>query len=136
MKRLIPIGFEFSKYVLVGGICTTVDWSTFYFLCEYLGLTYLIGFPTGFILGAITHYTLNRRFTFSDNSPKTRRQLSIYITIIMVAFSLNFLMMALFIQEGFSKIFSRIITTGIMLFVNFFLHKLLTFNQRLYHRKS
>jgi len=135
MKKYRHLSFEFIKYVIVGGICTIVDWGAFYIFTHLLATSYHIALPFSFALGAITHFFLNRFFTFNYKEKSSKRQLSVYITILILSFAANYGLMHLFVSHKINVMLSRVFTTGLMLFVNFLLHKLLTFNHRLYQPK-
>ncbi len=129
-----PLIQEFSKYVLVGICSTIMDWGSFNLVVVHLHVAYLIGMTLSYTLGTLTHYTLNRLITFNKmKTTQAKKQLAIYLTIVGISFVLNLVLMSVMVS-GFKLplMFSRVLTTGLMLVVNYSLHKTLTFNHRIY----
>jgi putative flippase GtrA len=125
---------QFTVYVMVGGLATLVDWSSFYSLTMVAKSHYYPALATSTFLGTLTHYALNRLFTFKQTACTSKKQLGIYIAIVGLSFGLNFVWMTFFITAlHLHVMISRVITTGLMLFINFALHKGITFNKALYN---
>jgi len=129
--------FEFIRYVFSGGIGTIVDWSTFYTLAIVFGLYYQISLFFSFLFGTITHYTLNKMFTFKCKSKKITRQFTLYSFVAIIALSLSIFIMFILVNVlSINKMLGRILTTGIMLFINYSLHKNLSFSKKLFKKND
>ncbi len=124
---------QFAIYVCVGGMATLVDWTTFYSLTHVAVMHYYPALAVSTTLGTLTHFTLNKLFTFKQSSHASKKLILIYIIIVSLSFGLNFLWMTFFVSFlHLHLMFSRMLTTGLMLIVNFALHKGITFNKALY----
>jgi len=130
-KKLLK--FEFIRYVLVGGLATIIDWMVFYILVILLGLYYQFSLVISFSLGATTNYAFNKIFTFKCKSRKIISQFSLFSVIAVISLLLSmFLMFFLVDIILLEKMLSRILTTVIMLIINYSMNKYITFNKRLF----
>jgi putative flippase GtrA len=124
---------QFILYTAMGGLATGVDWFSFYLLNPVSGISYIPAVTVSFILGAITNYFLNKYLTFKDRTRQIVAQIGIYS--VLCGFSLMCsigLMYALVEWMKFWPMLARIFTTGIMLLLNFFMHKFITYNAQVY----
>jgi putative flippase GtrA len=124
-------------YILMGGTATGIDWLAFYTLNVVGDVSYLWAVTSSFTLGACCNYLLNKFITFRDQTRQILLQLGVYGVICV--FSLMgsiFLMLVLVGWGGLWPMTARIITTGVMLALNFLFHKFFTYNPQLYDRLS
>ena len=120
-------------YIFVGSIATAVDWSSFYFFSSILGADYRLAVTISFSFGATTHYILNKTITFRDRTKKLAAQLGIYFVLLIVTVILSVLLMHMLVGViGIVPMLARVLTTPLMLTVNFLMHKFLTFNPKFY----
>ena len=127
------ISVQFISYAFVGAIATAVDWGSFYVVNLKLGINYKIAVSVSFILGATTNYLINKTLTFKDPTKQILPQVSVYTGVSLISLFFSILLMHLWVDIlNIFPMYSRIITTGVMLFINFVLHKFITFNQKLY----
>ena len=130
-RRLTDI--QFMRYVVVGGIATVVDWGSFYLLAIVLDIYYQASLVLSFTLGVIANYTLNKLYTFRCRSRQIAGQFSVHVVISVVSLLMSMGLMFILVGElSINKMVSRIATTFIMLFVNFLMHKYITFNKRIF----
>jgi putative flippase GtrA len=126
---------QFLTYVAMGGAATGVDWLSFYSFNMLLGLSYLSAVILSFSLGAVTNYFLNKFITFKDKTRQIVAQMGVYAFICVLSLLCSIgLMYALVEWAKLWPMLARIITTGIMLLLNFLVHKFVTYNQRTYMR--
>ena len=124
---------EFIKYLLVGGFATILDWSLFYLFAITLNTHYQIAIVISFLIAGTTHYTLNKIFTFKCKSRKILKQYFLFISTAIVALFLSMLIMFVLVDVILiEKMTSKILTTGILLMVNYTIHKNITFNKRFF----
>lgn len=64
------ISKEFIKYCLVGLLNTLAGISTAYICLNILSLSYLISTAMAYVVGIIVSFSLNKKFTFKDESDK------------------------------------------------------------------
>ena len=120
-------------YTFVGAIATVVDWGSFYVLNLLCKVDYKIAVSISFTVGSAVNYILNKKITFNDRTKRIAAQLSVFA--ILAAISLLMSVFLMFVQVkllGMLPMLARIVTTGIMLAVNFLMHKFITFNRKIY----
>ena len=124
---------QFAVYTLVGAIATGVDWGSFYCFLTLLGLDYRIAVSLSFLLGATANYTLNRWITFQDKTRQIVAQVGVYTAVSLASLVMSVALMTAEVELlKMAPMPARILTTGIMLFANYLMHKFMTFNPRLY----
>ena len=128
---------QFFSYLMVGGCATFIDWGVFYALHTFALLDYRLSVMLSFTAGATTNYLLNRKFTFRDTTKQVGLQVGVYTIVSLLSLALSVGFMWLFVDAaGVPAMLARMITTGLMMVLNFVLHKFVTFNQRLYAGRS
>ena len=124
---------RFFKYFIVGGVATIVDWGAFWIALNLLILNYILSVAISFTLGSITNYIFNKIFTFQDKSKRITSQAATHLLISAVSLMTTMGMMRVLVGNlHFLSMPARIVTSIIMLAVNFFLHKNITFNRRIF----
>jgi len=125
--------FEFIRYVLVGGTATLIDWILFYIFALKLTFHYQIALIISFSTATLTHYILSKKFTFKCQSKKILKQIFLFFMISIISLSISIFIMFIFIDLILiSKMLSRVLTTGILLIVNYLIHKNITFNKKFF----
>lgn len=124
---------NFFKYAFIGGIATLIDWSLFYIFAVKFNFFYQLSLFISFSFASIFNFSVNRIFNFKSKSERILFQFLIYIFISLVSLILNGIVMFIFIEIIYlNKMFSRIATSLMMLSVNYFLNKNITFNKRFF----
>jgi len=130
-KKLIQV--RFIRYFIAGIGATVVDWGTFYILAIVLGLYYQFSLIIAFTFGTAANYALNKIFTFRCQSPKVVAQFSVHIVVASISLLISSGWMFLFVDVlDIHKMTSRMTTSAIMLAINYFMVKSLTFNKRFF----
>lgn len=125
--------FQFIRYVFAGGLATVIDWSSFYILAIVFDTYYQIALVISFTLGTLTNYILNKLYTFKCKSKQITQQFSVHASISVISLLISIGLMFLFVDLlGLQKMISRGIITIIMLVINFFMHKHVTYNKRFF----
>ncbi|MEE9323363.1 MAG: GtrA family protein [Candidatus Aenigmarchaeota archaeon] len=115
---------------MAGVVATLSDWGLFYLLAVFFNVYYQFSLAAALILGAIVHYTLNKIFTFRCKSRAIVRQLSVYAGVIIISLGISSVFMFLFIDIFLIfKMYARMLTTFIMIMMNYLLQKYLTFSK-------
>jgi len=126
---------QFVSYAFVGGLATIVDWGGFWLVQYKLNWHYQLAVIIGFLLGAITNYLLNKFITFRDHSRYLVQQIGVYCVVSALSWLFSAALMYVWIEKlRLAPMLSRVLTSGVLLLVNFVMHKMLTFNRRLYER--
>jgi putative flippase GtrA len=125
---------KFARHTLVGGIATIIEWIIFYLLAIAIGIYYQAALIIAISISSITNYTMSKTFTFKCKSKKIISQFSIFSTIVIIYLLLSILLMAILVESlSLHKMTSKILTTAIMLIINYNLHKHITFNKKLFN---
>jgi putative flippase GtrA len=84
---------QFSKFILVGLLSTTVNYLIFFIALHYFFINYLISSGIGFIAGVFAGFFLNKNWTFDSRFVQTKRIIISYflVYIFSLALSLVFL---------------------------------------------
>ena len=88
-----PLGLrgQLIRFVLVGGLSAVVDLGTYQILMIVFGVPYTVAKIPAFILGTLTAYALNRRYTFRAE-PSWRKfavTMALYAIMFVVQYSLT-----------------------------------------------
>lgn len=118
---------EFLRYIIVGGICTIIDFLLLYLLTSLCGVHYLVSSAISFLIGVVMNWLLCTYWIFSIHRIRHRTaEFGFYVLISLLGMGLNILLMWVFtdvcsVWYMFSKLFAAMVT----LFYNFFARKLL-----------
>ena len=63
----VSIQAQFMRFVLVGGLATALHYAIMILLVQTNRLNVVAASSTGFAIGALVNYALNRTFTFASN---------------------------------------------------------------------
>ncbi|MCK9205393.1 MAG: GtrA family protein [Bacteroidales bacterium] len=122
---------QLFRYGFVGGIAFLVDFGTLFVLTEYIHFHYLLSAAIGFIFGLIVNYLLSIEWVFNNRTIGNRWLEFLFFTIIgLIGLGLNELF--LWILTDILAVYyllSKIITTILVYFWNFFARKALLFNK-------
>ena len=120
---------QLFRYAFVGGAAFIVDFGTLYLLTNYLGIHYLVSATISFILGLATNYILSIVWVFNNSKLQSRFwEFVIFAIIGVIGLGLNALIM--YIATDLCSIhylLSKIISTIIVFFWNFFARKIILF---------
>lgn len=121
---------QLFRYTLTGGVAFLADLGTLFACTEYLKIHYLVSTAAGFCVGLIINYALSINWVFSGRKMKNRfAEFSVFAVIGVIGLGLNEILMYGFTDLlGIYYVYSKLITTVIVLFWNFFARKFILFN--------
>jgi putative flippase GtrA len=121
---------QFSRFALVGALCTGIQYAVLAAGVEWLGLAAAVASTAGFLLGAAVNYQLNRRYTYDSRSSHAVGILR-FSTVLAAGLLLNALFMhVLHSYLHWHYALAQLLTTGITMFWNFLAHRFWTFAGR------
>jgi putative flippase GtrA len=124
---------EMMRYILIGGFATLIDWSTFAVTTKVIGWHYQVAIFFAYSFAGIFHYTCNRFFTFQNESKKYASQIFLYVLVVSISLPCNLLIMTGLVHIiAIDPLYLRMLTTVLMLPINYFLHKVFTFNKKFF----
>lgn len=140
MKRLLKIIFikptnntllQLFRYGFVGGVAFLVDYGTLFLFTHYMGIPYLWSAALAFILGLISNYLLSISWVFKKSSTLQKwQEFMFFATIGVIGLVFNELIM--FTSTDILHLHymvSKLISTAIVFFWNFFARKYLLFSK-------
>ncbi len=118
---------QFSRYVVVGAAATLSHYSVLVGLVELGKWPPVPATLVGFVVGGIISYKLNRRHTFATD--RSHREATWrFAVVVSSVFCLTYLLMNFFVNSlGAPYLPAQMVTTGMLMFVSFFSHRLWTF---------
>ena len=121
---------QLIRYGFVGGGAYAVDFTALYVLTEYLDIHYLISAALGFMLGLVTNYLLSIFWVFPTRSLSDRKmEFAVFAVIGAVGLGLNELFIWFFTENThLHYLISKVISTVLVFFWNFFARKKLLFS--------
>ena len=118
---------QFLRYASVGAVATVGHYSTLILLVEKFAVDPVVGSMSGFVVGGIMSYLLNRRFTFATDRSHLGAIPRFAVTA-LVAFALTGLLMAWFTDGlGLHYLVAQVITTGLVMIWTFSANRFWTF---------
>ncbi len=123
------LGRDFFLFAMVGLIATIVQYATLIFLVSSTHCTPTAASSTGFLLGALVNYWLNRRYTFQSDKAHYKAGMQ-FALVASIGFCLNGSLMMLgthFLELPY--LWVQVFATLLVLFWNFFANRYWTFRQ-------
>ncbi len=116
---------QFLQYILVGGVCTIIDFTILYLLTTYVGIHYLVSSSISFSIAVLLNWFLCTYWVFQYHKIKQQSEEFIYYVFIsLLGLLLNTLLMWFFTEIcGSWFMFSKLFSACITLFYNFFARK-------------
>ncbi|MEY4760492.1 MAG: hypothetical protein RLZZ200_348 [Pseudomonadota bacterium] len=127
------VGATFGRFLIVGGISTSVHYVVLAAVVELLHRSAVFGSGVGFAVGAVVSYFLNRRHTFRSDAPHGQAVMR-FVIVLAVGLVLNLILMQWFTAHwGWPYLLAQMVTTVIVLFWHFAGHALWSFTHRKPH---
>jgi len=122
---------QFFRYLFVGGGAFAVDFGLLFVFTHFLHLHYLLSATLSFIAGLLVNYFISTSWVFNRKTVKNKYfEFLIFAIIGVIGLGFNDLFMWIFTDRfGIYYLLSKIITTAIVYFWNFFARKYILFNK-------
>lgn len=123
---------QLFRYGFVGGAAFLVDYASLFLLTNYAGVQYLWSAAIAFVLGLVANYLLSISWVFQRNDNMSRWQEFLFFAIIgVVGLVFNELIMyACTDLLQMHYMVSKLISTAIVFFWNFFARKYMVFGSK------
>jgi len=124
------VGYQFLRFVLVGGIGTGAHYIVLIVLVSGLHINPVMGSTAGFITGMIINYLLNRRYTFFSRRAHSEAFWR-FVAVAFVGMIINSTAMAVFnMGLGMHYLAAQVLATVLALSWNFMGSRHWVFTQR------
>ncbi|MDQ3290856.1 MAG: GtrA family protein [Bacteroidota bacterium] len=129
-EKLPALFTKFLKFGLVGFSGLVLDFSFTYLAKEKLRWNKYLANSLGFTIACTNNYLLNRIWTFRSADPGIALQFSKFLLISLGGLALNNLIVFLLSEKAHLNFYlAKFCAIILVLFWNFFLNYLITFNQ-------
>lgn len=120
---------QLLRYSVVGGVAFLVDYGSLWLLTEMVGLHHLVSAAIAFILGLICNYVISTAWVFGESKVNNRLvEFTVFSIIGVVGLGFNELIIYFFTDVcGLHYMLSKIISTVIIFFWNFFARRFILF---------
>ena len=123
---------KFILFAIAGGTSALSNFLIYFILLKVFHMSYMASSVIAFILSIFVGFYMQKFVTFKDSSKSSWKKQA--ITFFLISFGnlfINVVLMVFFVEKlHIDKLFSKILTLGILACWNFFVYKNFVFNNK------
>ncbi|MBX9138118.1 GtrA family protein [Clostridium sp. K12(2020)] len=121
---------KFIKFGLVGVLNTLINWIIFAVL-NFVGVYYIIANVIAYVIATINSYIWNSRWVFKYKGEDKKETTTKFILLNLAGLALNTMILYLLVDLiGLNKLIALVITTVIVMVINYIVNKIWVFKEK------
>ena len=121
---------KFVKFGLVGVLNTLINWIIFALL-NFIGVYYIVANVIAYVIATANSYIWNSKWVFKYNVKNKKETTAKFVILNLIGLGLNTGILYLLVDMvGFNKLIALVITTGIVMIINYIVNKLWVFKEK------
>lgn len=121
---------KFVKFGLVGVLNTLINWIIFALL-NFIGVYYIVANVIAYVIATANSYIWNSKWVFKYNRKNKKETTAKFVILNLIGLGLNTGILYLLVDMvGFNKLIALVITTGIVMIINYIVNKLWVFKEK------
>ena len=121
---------KFIKFGLVGVLNTLINWIIFAVL-NFVGVYYIIANVIAYVIATINSYIWNSRWVFKYKGEDNKETTTKFILLNLAGLALNTMILYLLVDLiGLNKLIALVITTVIVMVINYIVNKIWVFKEK------
>ena len=121
---------KFVKFGLVGVLNTLINWIIFALL-NFIGVYYIVANVIAYVIATANSYIWNSKWVFKYNGKNKKETTANFVILNLIGLGLNTGILYLLVDMvGFNKLIALVITTGIVMIINYIVNKLWVFKEK------
>ena len=121
---------KFVKFGLVGVLNTLINWIIFALL-NFIGVYYIVANVIAYVIATANSYIWNSNWVFTYNWKNIKETTAKFVILNLIGLGLNTGILYLLVDMvGFNKLIALVITTGIVMIINYIVNKLWVFKEK------
>lgn len=121
---------KFIKFGLVGVLNTLINWIIFALL-NFLGVYYILSNIIAYVIATTNSYIWNSKWVFKYNGKDKKETTGKFIILNLIGLALNTTILYLLVDMlGLNKLVALVITTAIVMVINYIVNKMWVFKEK------
>lgn len=121
---------KFIKFALVGVLNTLINWTVFTLL-NFINMYYILANIIAYVIATINSYIWNYKWVFEYNGENKKETTFKFVILNLIGLGINTIILYLLVDKfKFNKLIALVITTGIVMIINYLINKIWVFKEK------